>query len=57
MEGAARLAESYSPDLIDINCGCWVRDVAMRGAGAGLLRDLPKMEKIASTVVKAVTTP
>jgi tRNA-dihydrouridine synthase B len=57
MEGAAHMAESFSPDLIDINCGCWVRDVAMRGAGAGLLRDLPKMERLASTVVKAVKTP
>ena len=57
MEGAAHLAENLGPDLIDINCGCWVRDVAMRGAGAGLLRDLPKMEKIASTVVKAVNVP
>jgi tRNA-dihydrouridine synthase B len=57
MAGAARMAESFTPDLIDINCGCWVRDVAMRGAGAGLLRDLPKMEKIASTVVNAVNTP
>lgn len=57
MEGAARMAESFAPDLIDINCGCWVRDVAMRGAGAGLLRDLPKMERIASTVVNAVKTP
>lgn len=57
MHGAAELAESFDPDIIDINCGCWVKDVAMRGAGAGLLRDLPKMEKIASTVVKAVKTP
>ncbi len=57
MEGAARMAESYRPDLIDINCGCWVRDVAMRGAGAGLLRDLPKMERMARAVVKAVSTP
>ena len=57
MEGAAQMAESCAPDLIDINCGCWVRDVAMRGAGAGLLRDLPRMEKIASTVVRAVKTP
>lgn len=57
MEGAAHLAESFSPDLIDINCGCWVKDVAMRGAGAGLLRDLPKMEKMASTVVNAVKVP
>lgn len=57
MAGAAQLAESFSPDLIDINCGCWVKDVAMRGAGAGLLRDLPKMEKIAATVVNAVKVP
>ncbi len=57
MEGAAQLAESFNPDLIDINCGCWGEDVAMRGAGAGLLRDLPKMEKIALTVVNAVKTP
>ncbi len=57
MHGAAQLAESFDPDLIDINCGCWVKDVAMRGAGAGLLRDLPKMEKIASTVVQAVRKP
>jgi tRNA-dihydrouridine synthase B len=57
MEGAARLAESCSPDLIDINCGCWVRDVALRGAGAGLLRDLPRMEQIASSVVRAVKVP
>lgn len=57
MEGAAQLAESFNPDLIDINCGCWVKDVAMRGAGAGLLRDLPKMERIASTVVNAVKVP
>lgn len=57
MEGAARLAETYRPDLIDINCGCWVRDVALRGAGAGLLRDLPRMERLVTAVVKAVRTP
>ncbi|MEK9137773.1 MAG: tRNA dihydrouridine synthase DusB [Bacteroidota bacterium] len=57
MTSAAQVAESFNPDLIDINCGCWVKDVAMRGAGAGLLRDLPKMEKIASTVVNAVKVP
>jgi tRNA-dihydrouridine synthase B len=57
MFGAARLAESMGPDLIDINCGCWVRDIALRGAGAGLLRDLPKMERIVSAVVKAVRLP
>jgi tRNA-dihydrouridine synthase B len=57
MEGAARCAEELGPDLIDINCGCWVKDVAMRGAGAGLLRDLPRMEKIASSVVRNVGLP
>jgi tRNA-dihydrouridine synthase B len=57
MAGAAQMAESFHPEIIDINCGCWVRDVAMRGAGAGLLRDLPKMEKLAATVVNAVRTP
>jgi tRNA-dihydrouridine synthase B len=57
MDGAARLAESLNPDLIDINCGCWVKDVALRGAGAGLLRDLPTMERIAATVVNAVSLP
>ena len=57
MEGAAKIAESQNPDLIDINCGCWVKDVALRGAGAGLLRDLPKMERIVRSVVDAVKIP
>ena len=57
MERAAAMAESFQPDLIDINCGCWVKDIAMRGAGAGLLRDLPRMEGIVSRVVKSVNTP
>jgi tRNA-dihydrouridine synthase B len=57
MERAAAIAEGFQPDLIDINCGCWVKDIAMRGAGAGLLRDLPRMEGIVSRVVKSVKTP
>ena len=57
MEGAARMAEELQPDLIDINCGCWVRKVVGRGAGAGLLRDLDKMQKLIVTVVKSVSTP
>jgi tRNA-dihydrouridine synthase B len=57
MEGAARMAGELQPDLIDINCGCWVRNVAGHGAGAGLLKDLPKMERIISSVVKAVQLP
>lgn len=54
---AARIAEQASPDLIDINAGCWVRNVAMRGAGAGMLRDIPAMVNMASTIVKAVGLP
>jgi len=57
MERAASIAESYSPDLIDINCGCWVKDVANRGAGAGLLKDPPKMERIIRSVVESVRLP
>ncbi len=57
MEVAARIVESVEPDFIDINCGCWVKDVALRGAGAGLLRDLPRMERIVSSVVRGVNLP
>jgi len=57
MEGAARIAESYQPDLIDINCGCWVRNVVGCGAGSGLLRDLPRMERIVRSVINTVRVP
>lgn len=57
MGSAAQLAESLEPDLIDINCGCWVKNVAGHGAGAGLLKDLPTMERIVHSVVNAVKLP
>ncbi|HJY63572.1 MAG TPA: tRNA-dihydrouridine synthase [Ignavibacteria bacterium] len=57
MDSAAQIAESANPDFIDINCGCWVKDVALRGAGAGLLKDLPKMQRIAESVMKNVKLP
>lgn len=57
MEGAARIAEGCQPDLIDINCGCWVRNVVGNGAGSSLLRDLPKMERIVAATLKAVRLP
>lgn len=57
MEGAARVAESFKPDFIDINCGCWVKNHAMRGEGAGLLRDLKQFERIVSSTVKATSLP
>ncbi len=39
MIGAAKIAEQHSPDVIDINAGCWVKNVVGQGAGAGLLKD------------------
>lgn len=54
---AAQISESVNPDFIDINCGCWVKDVALRGAGAGLLRDIPKMSRIAESVLNNVKLP
>ena len=57
MADAARIVEAAKPDFIDINFGCPVKKVAGKGAGAGLLRDVPKMLDIARAVVNAVHTP
>jgi tRNA-dihydrouridine synthase B len=57
MEEATRIATEREPDLIDINCGCWVSNVALRGAGAGLLRDLPQMRQIVRRVIGATHLP
>jgi tRNA-dihydrouridine synthase B len=57
MEKAAKLAEELQPDLIDINAGCWVRNVVGQGAGAGLLKDLKTLYQIVNTVAKAVELP
>lgn len=57
MVEAARIVESAKPDILDINFGCPVKRVAGKGAGAGLLRDIPKMLEITSAVVKAVNIP
>ncbi|MFI5253578.1 MAG: tRNA dihydrouridine synthase DusB [Bacteroidota bacterium] len=57
MENAARMAESLQPDLIDINCGCWVKNVVGQGAGASLLKDLPKMRRVIAAVVDTVKIP
>ena len=54
---AAKISENANPDFIDINCGCWVRNVALRGAGAGLLKDIPKMKTIAESIIKNVNLP
>lgn len=57
MADAARIVETAKPDFIDINFGCPVKKVAGKGAGAGLLKDVPKMLEIAKSVVNAVQTP
>lgn len=57
MADAARIVEQAHPDFIDINFGCPVKKVAGKGAGAGLLRDVPKMLAITRAVVDAVHTP
>ena len=57
MTEAASIAEEQEPDLLDINAGCWVKKVATRGAGAGLLRDIPYMVKMAKTIVQQVDLP
>ena len=57
MADAARIVERAKPDFIDINFGCPVKKVAGKGAGAGLLRDVPTMLEITKAVVNAVHTP
>ena len=57
MEKATRIATEERPDLIDINCGCWVKNVALRGAGAGLLRDLPQLRQVVERVVGCTDLP
>jgi len=54
---AAKLAERWEPDFIDINFGCPVRKVASKGAGSGMMNDVPKMVVITQKVVEAVSTP
>jgi nifR3 family TIM-barrel protein len=57
MAEAARIAAEAQPDIIDINFGCPVKKVAGKGAGAGLLRDIPRMLQITNDVVNAVKLP
>ncbi len=57
MVEAAKIVEAARPDIIDINFGCPVKKVAGKGAGAGMLRDIPKMLEITREVVKAVNLP
>ena len=57
MVEAAKIVEAAHPDILDINFGCPVKKVAGKGAGAGMLRDIPKMLEITRAVVDAVKIP
>lgn len=57
MVEAARIVERAEPDILDINFGCPVKKVASKGAGAGMLRDIPKLLRITQEVVRAVSIP
>ena len=57
MVEAAKIVEQAGPDLIDLNFGCPVKKVAGKGAGAGMLQNIPKMLEITRKVVEAVRLP
>lgn len=57
MAEAARICEEAKPDVIDINFGCPVRKIAGKGAGAGMLQNIPLMLEITREVVKSTGTP
>lgn len=57
MVEAAKMAEEASPEIIDLNFGCPVKKVSRKGAGAGMLRDVPKLLAITKAVANAVKCP
>lgn len=57
MRQAAEIAEAAKPELIDINYGCPVKKVACKGAGAGILKDIDKMQRMTEEIVKQVNLP
>jgi len=57
MKKATELTEAARPDIIDINYGCPVKKVACKGAGAGILLDIPKMVEMTSEIVKSTHLP
>ena len=57
MRKAAEVTEQAGPDIIDINYGCPVKKVACKGAGAGILQDIPKMVGMTSEIVKSTKLP
>lgn len=57
MRQCARIVELAEPEILDINYGCPVKKVACKGAGAGILQDLNKMQRMTAEIVKAVQLP
>ena len=57
MKKAASISEAANPEIIDINYGCPVKKIACKGAGAGILLDIDKMQKMTSEIVKQVKKP
>ncbi len=57
MREAAAITSEANPDIVDINYGCPVKKVACKGAGAGILQDIPKMVAMTAEIVKAVDKP
>ena len=57
MVEAARMAEAAGPDIIDINFGCPMKKIAGRGAGSGMMRDVPLMVEMTRRIVRRSTTP
>lgn len=57
MVDAARIAEAENPDMIDINAGCWVKNVVGCGAGSALLKDIPYLVELVKAVVDSVSLP
>jgi nifR3 family TIM-barrel protein len=57
MVEAAKVAEEFQPDFIDINYGCPMKKIVKKGAGAGMLQDVPKMVEMTRQIVNAVKLP
>ena len=57
MRESVEITERVQPDIIDINYGCPVKKVTCKGAGAGILQDIPKMVKMTAEMVKTTTLP
>ena len=57
MRKATEIASAAGPDIIDINYGCPVKNVACKGAGAGILQDIPKMVRMTKEIIDSTTLP